>query len=321
MNRRSFLVLAAALSTVPACSALDSSDSGDAEGTEGLGTLRLGVLPVIDYTPVYIARDEGLFAAEGLEVTVESLNGGAALNGIVSGDIDVAAATHVLTLNGLNNEAPFRFAWESYQASANTLVMMTAPNSPVQRPQDLPGRRVATAVLANVAELTTSIVANQNGVDPTSIEWVEIPFDAMGAALETGQVDAIHVVEPFITLYGTQLGATILLDTASGATADYPLGGYIVTTQFAEENRDRVAAFQRAMRRANEMANDDRSLVERTLPTFTELDAETATLLNFGVFPTSLNPTRLQRVADAMLEQDLLDERIDMNDVIIRPAG
>ena len=37
------------------------------------------------------------------------------------------------------------------------------------------------------------------GGDPAKVKFVELPFPDMPAALQAGQVDAIFVVEPFLT--------------------------------------------------------------------------------------------------------------------------
>ena len=46
--------------------------------------------------------------------------------------------------------------------------------------------------------------------------------------------------------------------------------------------------------------------VEEILPTYTKIDAATAAVITLGSFPTTLDETRLQRVADLMLEQGYL---------------
>lgn len=314
---------AALLAVTAGCSALGGSDAAPEQGApDGSGleqtTLQVGVLPIVDVAYLQRAQGAGYFAEEGLTVELVPIQGGAvAVPQLVSGDLDLTFTNYATLFQAqAQGVGDFRLVTSGYDAGANTFLMVTMPDSPVRTPQDLSGRRVAVNTFANIVELTARSAIEANGVESDTVTFVDIPFPDMLAALQNGQVDAAVMVEPFITAAATTAGAVGVLDTASGPTEGIPVGGVGATAQFVEENPRTVAAFQRAVSRAQaEMT--DRAVVEQTLPTYTQINPETASLLNLGTWPTTLDATRLQRVADLMREFGVLTAPLDVEPMIL----
>jgi NitT/TauT family transport system substrate-binding protein len=81
-----------------------------------------------------------------------------------------------------------------------------------------------------------------------------------------------------------------------------------------------VAAFQRAMAKGQADAAD-RPTVEPLLVEYAKVDKETAGLVHFGAFPTTLDQTRLQRVVQLMQRYGMLDKELDVKPMLIQPSG
>jgi NitT/TauT family transport system substrate-binding protein len=308
---------AALLLAVAGCSALGGSDA-EPEGApseSGLETpsISVGVLPIVDTAALHRAQAAGYFEEEGLTVELVPIQGGAvAIPQLVAGDLDLTWSSWTSVILGQQQGiAEFRVLNASYDAAPNSFQMVVRPDSPVRTPQDLPGRRVAVNTFGSITELIARSAMQANGVDPNSVEFVELPFPEMTPALQNGQIDAAVALEPALTQATTTVGAVSLLDVASGPTANMPLAGVATTASFADANPNTIAAFQRAVARGQaDMAN--RNLVEETLPLYTRITPETAALLNLGSWPTTVDATRLQRVADLMLEFGQLQGPFDV---------
>ncbi len=62
--------------------------------------------------------------------------------------------------------------------------------------------------------------------------------------------------------------------------------------------------------------------MQDTLPTYAKgIDEKVAATMNYGSFPTTLSATRLQRVADVMLQFGYIDEKIDIKQYIAESAA
>jgi NitT/TauT family transport system substrate-binding protein len=177
-------------------------------------------------------------------------------------------------------------------------------------------------ILNNIQSLSLNAILKSDKIDPSKVKYRAVPFPQMGAALQKGQIDAVHVAEPFGTDLAHKLGARLVVDGGSGpAVAGLPVSGYLSTRQFVEKNPEAAAAFQRAIQKAQQAATGDREKVDQVLPTYARLDAKTAAALNLPGYPSSLAPAALQRLADMMRADGLLKNKIDARSLVFTPQS
>lgn len=325
MGRIFFAGVATALA-LTACSG-SKSDSTTATSGDSLEKpeITVGALLVPDAAPLHIALERGFFKEEGLTVKHEPIQGAAlAVPRLQAGTMDVAMLNYITIFTAQEkNVGRFKFIADGYQGAPNTFVLMVPGDSTVKTPADLKGKKIAVATLNSIGTLTTEAALKSVGVDAKrdGIEYTEIPLPNMLDAMKSHQVDAYWMTEPFISASQKTLGARQLLDTMSGPTADLPVSGWGVTEEFAAKHPNTVAAFQRAMAKAQQIAADDRKAVEKILPKYTRIDEETAAVIALGTYPTTLNETRLQRVADLMLEHGYLQSKLEVKPLIQAPPG
>jgi NitT/TauT family transport system substrate-binding protein len=318
IRRTQLVLLLLCLTVLAAMTTGCTTQPSNTAGTPEKARVRLGVLPIADDAHLQRAQLAGYFAAEGLEVELVPVQGGAnALPLLSTGDLDMTFTNYVSVLLAQSQHAgEFRFIDGGYDAGPNTILVMTRPGSPIRSARDLERKRIAVNTLHNVIELNTRSALETNGVDPASVTFVPVPFPAMAAALADGQVDAATMVEPFITQSAQAFGAVSVLDAAAGPTASIPLGGVAVPADFAVRNPNTVAAFQRAVEHARaDLA--DRGVLESTLPTYTGISPDTAALIALGTWPPSLDRIRLQRVADLMRQYGVLADGVDTGTMIL----
>jgi NitT/TauT family transport system substrate-binding protein len=299
------------------CSALGGSDAPEAStpGANGLEktSIKIGVLPIADSVAIPRAQAAGYFAEEGLTVElVPQPSGAAAMNPLLAGELDVIYNNWPTVLGATANGAgEFKIVYPGSGAGRNNFVMLTLPNSPIKTPQDLVGKRIAINTFKSINEVLLRSSLQTNGVDPNQVQLVDLAFPDMLPALQNNQVDAAVMVEPFITGASKAVGAVSILDVAAGPTADIPTSGGMTTKEWAETNPNTLAAVQRALAKATaDLSN--RATVEETLPTYTRIDAPTASLISLPNYLTSLDATRLQRMSDLMQQFGVLPKPVDV---------
>jgi NitT/TauT family transport system substrate-binding protein len=273
----------------------------------GLTRIDVGVLPIIDDAPVFIALQHGLFRAQGLDVTpVVLASGEASTQQLLSGKLQFAFSNYVTTILAASQGAKLRIVADGAQTLPGTNVLMIEKNSAIRGVQDLHGKTIAVNALGNIGSLMVDSTLRTYGVPVNSVKFKVIGFPQMAAALQNHSVDSAWMSEPFITQSGEQIGAEELADTASGPMTNFPIAGYEALLGYAQQHSSVVAAVQRAIVQAQALAAT-RSVVEQALPTYisgmaSRLDAA----VHLDSYPTSLSQVRLQRVADAMLEAGML---------------
>ncbi|MBG0812893.1 ABC transporter substrate-binding protein [Planomonospora sp. ID82291] len=309
-----------AVLALTACGSDPETTSATAAGGSGgpeKSKISIGALPIPDSAALYIANKRGFFAEEGLTVDIQPVQGGAqAQQSLLGGSLDATQTNYVSTFLAVSAGNKMKIISDLYQATPNSFNLMVAKDSPIKTPADLKGKKVAVNSLKNIGTLAVTSVLKAHGLTAEDVQFLEFPFPDMAGQLEKGVVDAAWMTEPHLTAAATRIGAKKLADTMTGPTADFPIAGVIVTEKFVNDNPKTVAAFQRALGKAQQIAASDRKAVEEILPTYTKIDAATAAVITLGTFPTSLDETRLQRVADLMVEQGYLKSPIDAESIL-----
>ncbi|WP_433267823.1 ABC transporter substrate-binding protein [Actinosynnema sp. CS-041913] len=309
--------LFACAATLTACGLLPGTEGTDRPEVER-NTLRIGVMPVVDVAPLRLATNEKLFEKAGLSVQLVTLSSEA--EGIKQLDttLDITWAGHVNLFRAVAEGTELQLQGEAYQAGANTMALVTTdPN--YDRPDKLVAPRIAVNSESDVGALTTKAVLDTAGVEKQRIDLREMPFDQMVLAMRAKEVDAAWMTEPFITKAQKDVGARIVTDTAVGPTKDFPMSGYASSKKFADANPKTLALFRQVLRDAQQLATDNKLSVQDALTGYVDVDQQTAALVSVGTFPLSLNPIRLQRVADMMDTEEVLQGRLDVQGLL--PPG
>jgi NitT/TauT family transport system substrate-binding protein len=291
--------------TVACSSSGSSSASGPAtgSGSSAAGTsIVVGALPVIDTAGLQVALKQGFFRQAGLNVTVKSVTQStAAIPDLLHGSIDViGGGNYVSFLEAqANGTFPVEFLAPADNCTAGTYGLVAMPSSGVSKPADLAGKTIAVNLTKNIQTLTTDAVLKANGVDTSSLHYVQIPFPDMVAALQSGRVGAISVIEPFLAaaLAG---GGKLVTSTCTGPAADFPLSAYVTTQSWVQQHPAAARAFQQALEKGNAYAAAHPDFVRSLLPSYTAITAKAAATLPLSSFPATLTTGTVQRVATMM---------------------
>ncbi|MGC5617216.1 ABC transporter substrate-binding protein [Georgenia sp. Z1491] len=307
----------ATLLVLAACGGDDDGDGGTSDSGEGeLTPITLGALPIVPTAGLQYGIDEGIFEEHGFEVTLETGQGGAALiPGLVSGDIDFATSNPLSVMvaqsTGLAIQVTSGFVHAREEGDDITGVY-AMPDSGIAAPADLSGRTVAVNNLNTQGDVTIREMVRQDGGDPDAIEFVEIGFPDMPAALDAGNIDAAWVAEPF--------GTILLGEGAELVGYNYQLvaPGLQTMVVIAAEDQDEqlVEDFHVALEEVLTTAQEDEEGVRAVLPTLLEMDPELADQVLIEEFDTQLDPEPLQILADLAWEGGVVESEIDVEEFI-----
>jgi NitT/TauT family transport system substrate-binding protein len=213
---------------------------------------------------------------------------------------------------------PFKIVAEAATCSAGSFDILALPSSGIQTPADLENKTIAVNLTNNIQTLMINSVLKADNVNTSHMHFTVIPFPKMAAALASHKVDAISIVEPFLTTAEEVDGALPILNQCDGPDSDLPLSGYLSTAVWAQQNPVAAQRFQEAMAQAQELADTDRALVESTLLKYvgglTRMQAATITLEQF---PTSVDAAQLNRVSDLMQEAGLINNTVQASSLIL----
>jgi NitT/TauT family transport system substrate-binding protein len=290
--------------SVAALIAAACSGGGGTAAPAGLEKTNLTVaaVPALDSAGLYIAQQRGLFAAEGLHVTiVPAISSATVIAAQLAGKYDVTAGAYVAYMIADSvQHANLRVLAPASTMAPLTQEVMVPAGSPIQTVGDLKHKKIGVNALNNIGTLLVSSLLADNGVPPNDVTFVPIPFPAMAAALKAHTVDAAWLPEPFITGAEESIGATSLADVDQGATQNLPVSGYIATQPWLDKYPNTAAAFRRAVLRAQSIANSNLAAVQSGMVAYGGASRTTAQIAADPTYPLRSNPALLQRIAQLM---------------------
>ena len=278
-------------------------------------TLTVGAVPVADEAGLYIAQDDGLFAAQGLNVKIDSIVSSAdATKGQNDGTYDITAGNSVSYIQDqVTGQSNLEIIAEGSLMQPGTQALYTLPGSSVTDVRDLKGKRIGVNALNNIGTLLISSVLQEYGLSPRQVHFVPLNFPDMGQALKRHEIDVAWLPEPFGSADAESMGLQMLCDLDQGATANFPVGWYVVTKAWAKRYPHTMAAFLTALRAGQEIADTRRNAVEQAmekLPFPYTVPPTIASVMSLETYPLSTAPqidqSRVQRVADEMYQFQML---------------
>ena len=321
-RRRAAVAAVAALPllTVGCGSDSGSEASGGGDGGGETATVTLGVIPIIDVAPVYLGQQQGFFEDQGIELEISAGQGGAAIiPGIVGGSLDVGFTNNLSLVIASAKGLPLQVAASGVDSTGDPALdpftISTADDS-ITRPADLAGKRVAVNAVNSVGDAVVKASVQADGGDPSSIQFVELAFPNMTAAMTAGDVDAAWIVEPFVTIgapQGVRVLTTPLLDFTD---IDVELSTYATSRQFAAENEDVLARFRTAMDQSLEYAQQNTDAVRAVLPTYLDMPPEVAQQVRLPEWNTDVSRESFEAFADLAESNDLLDGEPDLDPLL-----
>ncbi len=278
-------------------------------------SLTVGSVPVADEAGLYIAEDEGLFKAEGLKVTIDSIVSSAdATKGQNDGTYDVTAGNSVSYIQDqVTGQSNLEIIAEGSLMQPGTQALYTLPGSPVRNVTELKGKRIGVNVRNNIGTLLISSVLEEYGMSPREVHFVPVNFPQMGEALKQHLIDVAWLPEPFGSADEEGMGLQELCDLDQGATANFPVGWYVVTKAWAKKYPRTMAAFLTALQEGQQIADTRRDAVEQAmekLPVPYTVPAGIAAVMSLETYPLNTAPdidrSRVQRVANEMYQFQML---------------
>ena len=297
----------AALLLAAGCSSSGSSNASSSASPSASALeqshISVGALPVVDDAGLYLAQKLGYFKQEGLTVTIVPVTQSTeAIPDMLHGTIAIVGGANYVSFfeAQAKGTVQFKVIAEAVDCKANTFGVAVLPSSGITSPAGLAGKTVAVNLTNNIQTLTLNAVLKANGVNPSTVKYVVVPFPNMVTALKAHQVDAISAVEPFLTGAESSDGAKEVVSSCTGPVANTPMSGYFATQSWAQQNPNTARAFQTALLKAQAYANANPTAVQAILPTYTKVTAAAASHIPVNNYPSTLDPAQLQQVLTLM---------------------
>lgn len=302
-----------------------SDDDGLQQTEDGLTQLSVHHITTVDSTPLYLGVEEGFFEEEGLDVEVRIAESGSAIiPSVINGESPIGYANVVSDLAAIDQGLDIKFVSNCCGVGGvdepSTSRVFVLEDSEIQGAEDLAGTTIAVNSTKNLGDVTIPVALDAQGIDTSEIDYVPMNFSDMSAALERGDVDAIWMVEPFQAI-AYDNGYRPVLANFAEAFPDSTLGYYITSGDFADENPETVAAFQRAMDRSNEFATENPDRLRELAVSEIGLTEDVASEIEFATFVPGLDTESVETYGKAAVEYGIIEEEPDYSSLFVTPEN
>ncbi len=280
----------------------------------------VGVIPILDVAPIYLGKQKGFFTQHNIDLTLAQASGGAAIvPAVVSGQYQFGFSNVVSLLLATQNGLPLKVVCNGNNSTgvdgADFAALMVKGDSPIKTPADLAGKTVAANTLKNIVDTSVRASVRKAGGDPKAVKFVELPFPQQPAALQSGQVDAVFVVEPFQSAVLAQGGRKIASSYVDAAP-NLVVALYFTSRQLMSSNPDLVKRFTDAMKQSLAYADAHPDEARAIIGTYTTIAPDVIAKMTLPKWPADINRQAIQALADLALGDGLLTKQADLNTLL-----
>jgi NitT/TauT family transport system substrate-binding protein len=314
--RRTSTVLMAAFAVLLTVSACGGGGGGDTKATSnGPTDVTVGVIPIVDTAPIWLGKAKGFFKDEGINLDIKTTTGGAAaVPGVVSGDFDFAFGNVVSLMVAADQGLGVKFVTngDSTTGGAKDFGAVVVPaDSPIKSAKDLVGKTVSVNNLKNIGDTTIRYAIEKGGGDPKAVKFVEVAFPDAPAALAKKQVDAVWVLEPFLSQVLGEGGRVVSWNYVE-MSPKLDIAGYFTTDKFIAENKDLTEKFTAAMNKSLDYAQQHPDEVRAIVGTYTKIDEATRAKMTLPAFRAEFDRQAAATVGDAAVKYGTLKHKPDL---------
>jgi NitT/TauT family transport system substrate-binding protein len=269
-------------------------------GAAPMPVVRIATTPTDIAAQLFYAQDLGLFKKAGLDVTITVVSRGAAVSSAVMGDTFDIGQSNIPTLASAHERGiPFVIVAPAglYTDKAPTGVCAVATNSPIKGAKDLVGKTFGVTGLFDIAQVGADAWLLQNGVDPSSVKYVEIPLPDMALALDARRIDAAVLVDPFLQRAIDAGQARVLAKCFDAISPKFLIGAFFSTADYAKAHPDIVSKFGGVMAEAARWANSHQSESAKILEAWTKVRVLPG--MTRAVYADRLTAAEVQPLIDA----------------------
>lgn len=293
---------------------------GGASGLEGK-KVKVGVLPIADFLPVFAAVEKGYFKAEGLKVQIVPMAGGATiLPALAGGSLQIGTSNVISIMLAAQQGFDFKIIADCVYVSPGQSGIFVRRDSGITSLNQLAGKSWAVNTTRGILWLYVRELLSMNGIDSAGITFVEIPFPKMAAPLLTGQVDVVSPPEPFNTILQANPEIRYLGEVFTRVNPGGIVAPFIARMKWIEANSGTVEGFARALAKGVDYSNAHRDEVRLMATRHTRLKAPLARKIKLAIWKNRVDINALQWTANLMTKHKLINKRIDVEELVYRTA-
>lgn len=284
--------------------------------------VRIGVLNLTAAAPYFVAKNQGFFEKNFIEVDEKSFaTTNLVVESIVKGDVDIAFYSTPQAAFPANQISPGKFKIfatpKNNPSGADSLIVKT--NSSISNLADLKGKEVGVFPGSTGSNLFRSFFKNKN-ISLDGIEFAQLaPADQL-TALEAGSIDALFSYEPVLTTALQTKNYRKISDSIIYEDKDSPVGLGLISTDFIQKNPQAAKKIVSTFDQAQDFISSNDTKTRDKLSQNFKLKPEVANNMNYIKWSknSDLGEVKLQSYVDFLVGLGELKNRTEVRELIYK---
>lgn len=281
--------------------------------------IRLGTSAIDGYLEPYYAAEQGFFTRAGLDVETQLFSSGARVTtAVAAGAIDAGLSNPVSLANAVDHGLPMLLFAGGVLYNRDAIALCVAADSPLREAKDLNGKTIGVTALEDSNTLHVRAWVDQNGGDSTTLQFVEIPFSAMPAAIARGTVAAAPVAEPALTPAIRAGTLRVFAHTLDVYGTHFIIGGWIARTEWIEKNAGLVRRLTQTLYATARWANAHQDQTALVLAKYAKIDPAVVRTMHRSACAQSLTPDMIQPCLEVGYKYNYFKRHLTAADLIAK---
>jgi NitT/TauT family transport system substrate-binding protein len=282
---RLFVPLAIVLATlVGACApAAQPAPAPTAVTTKKIGIAYSNL--IADSLPLWVARESGIFAKNGLDVDLQYIASVNAFAALLAGQVQASSGGGSEVISGVANGA-------EVVVIANLMPIypyFMEATAEIQKPADFKGQQIAITNPGATFDIASRVALKKAGLNPDDVTWVKTgSVPNVQAALMSGQVQGgLAQVPDTLKLEAAGLHPVIDMSTLNA-----PASGTVVAMQrsFITDNKDVPQKIVDSIVQAFALEKQDKTMTVKVLKQYLKSDDDKAMEATYDYFVAKAPP-------------------------------
>jgi NitT/TauT family transport system substrate-binding protein len=280
--------------------------------------LRIGSTANDMITPLLYGQSVGIFRDAGLDIDLQVINSGAAVAAAVAGGaIDLGRSSLFSVINAHARRVPLVLVAPSSVSSGFATGGILVPiDSPIHAAADLNGKIMSAAALDDIFVVADRAWIDKNGGRSETVQFVELTGSQVGAALDSGRIDAGGVVNPILANFLATGKYRSLADPMLGIAPRVLIDAWCADTEYVRKNPALVRTFATALAKASAYCNGHQQQTAPLLAKFIGMDVETVLHMNRSRYALAFDLRDIQPLIDAAAKYKVIPNGFNARDII-----
>lgn len=283
--------------------------------------IAVGTPPIAEVEAAFVAKDEGMFEKNGLNVEFLPTGSNQTLvAALVAGSHQIVAVSPTVLLQAVDSGIDLVVVANcgvTAPRTATNVGLAVRGGVEISKPEDIKGKKVGTPSIGGTLDILFRQWLKQKNVPEKSITFIEVPIPNTADVLKGGTIDAIIAGEPSLGRAVSQSNGKVAFNYMSEIPENLPYTTFVATREWAKANAGTIKSFRTAFAEAADYVAANQGKTREIVSKYTRLPVEVLTKIELPECKTVPSKAALDYFDKAVREGGMLTGKIDTAGLIV----